>query len=86
MANYKVFISTSAEKALSALPQRDIVRIISLIRSLGVNPRPQGCRKLSGRDDTYRVRLGVYRIIYDIHDDELTVLVLKVGHRKDVYR
>ncbi len=53
---------------------------------LAVNPRPKGVKKLSGLDDLYRIRVGDYRIVYQIHDDRLIVLVVRIGHRKDVYR
>ena len=56
------------------------------IEKLAIDPRPQGCRKLFGEVDTYRVRVGVYRVIYEIEDRLLRILVLKIGHRRDVYR
>ena len=54
--------------------------------ALAANPRPKGVKKLSGPDDLYRIRVGDYRIVYQIHDDRLIVLVVRIGHRKDVYR
>ncbi len=56
------------------------------MRRLADEPRPPGCRKLAGYDSVYRVRVGVYRILYEIEDRRVTVIVLKIGHRKDVYR
>ncbi len=85
MAGYKVFFKKSVKKDLSAIPKKDLQRIIQLIGSLADNPRPNGCEKLTGQD-RYRVRQGCYRIVYSIQDNELTVWVVKVAHRKDVYR
>ena len=86
MENYKVKISSTAEKSLKKIPKKDLVKIIELIQILAIRPYPQGCRKLSGEDNVYRVRQGNYRVIYEIIDNELIILVLKVGHRKDVYK
>ena len=85
MAVYKLFFKKSVEKDLSALPKKDLKRILGRIKSLAKNPRPAGCEKLTGHE-RYRLRLGRYRIIYSIHDDELTVWAVKISHRKDVYR
>ena len=86
MARFEVFIKPSAVKELEAIPsKKDRQRITSRIRRLSENPRPPGCQKLSGRD-LFRIRQGVYRIVYSIQDEQLTVLVIKVGHRRDVYR
>jgi len=65
--------------------KKDRDRIISVVRKLGVNPRPPGSRKLSGRP-AWRIRAGTYRVIYEIHDEQLLILVVAVGHRKEVYR
>ena len=86
MAKYDLLISQSAEKTLKKLPKNDATRVVAAIEKLAIDPRPQGCRKLSGEVNTYRVRAGVYRIIYEIEDQLLRILILKVGHRKDVYR
>lgn len=86
MAKYELLISRSAEKTLRKLPKKDVSRVVATIEKLAIDPRPQGCRKLSGEDDTYRVRAGVCRIIYEIEDQLLRILILKIGHRKDVYR
>jgi mRNA interferase RelE/StbE len=83
---YKVSIKRSAVKEIEAIPQRkERQRIIRRIGQLAEDPRPPGSKKLSG-NDKYRVRHGSYRIVYSISDDELIVVVVKVGHRKDVYR
>ncbi len=85
MEKYKLVFKRSVSKDLRALPKRDIGRILKCIRSLAEEPRPRGCEKLSGQD-RYRVRQGVYRIIYEIQDEVLIVVVVKVGHRREVYR
>jgi len=85
MAEYKIYFKRSAVKDLDAIPQKDLQRIINRIDLLKENPRPPGCEKLSGQE-RYRVRQGSYRIIYSIQDDVLTIWVVKIGHRRDVYR
>ncbi len=86
MARFEVLIKPSAVKELEAIsPKKERQRIVQRIRGLAEDPRPQGCQKLSGRD-RYRIRQGAYRIIYSIEDRRLIVFVVKVGHRKDVYR
>ena len=85
MAEYKIFFKKSVWKDLEPIPKTNLRKILKVIKSLGMDPRPPGCRKLSGQE-RYRLRQGRYRIIYSIQDDELTVWVVKVGHRKDVYR
>ncbi|MFI5460660.1 MAG: type II toxin-antitoxin system RelE/ParE family toxin [Isosphaerales bacterium] len=87
MAKYKVLIKPSAAKEIEAVDQKkDRQRIVASIRSLADDPRPHGCEKLAGEDDRYRIRTGRYRVIYSIADEELLVIVVRVGHRKDVYR
>ncbi len=85
MAAYSVFLKRSAAKELASLPKSDLRRILARIKSLAEDPRPRGAEKLSAQE-RYRVRQGAYRIVYSIQDEELTVWVVKVGHRKDVYR
>jgi mRNA interferase RelE/StbE len=83
---YRVSIKRSAVKEIEAIPQKkERQRIIRRIGHLADNPRPPGSRKLSGHD-RYRLRQGAYRIVYSIDDEEIVVVVVKVGHRKDVYR
>ena len=87
MASYRLLIKPSAAKELEAVdPRKDRQRIVAGIRSLAEDPRPPGCEKLAGEDDRYRIRVGRYRVIYSVGDGELLVVVVRVGHRKDVYR
>lgn len=87
MASYRVLIKASAAKELEALPNKKIrQRLVERIRALAGDPRPAGIEKLSGYHDRYRARQGVYRVVYSVSDRELLVYVIKVGHRKDVYR
>jgi len=85
MAVYSLFFRDSVRKDLDSIAKKDLRRIIERIESLAENPRPLGCEKLSGQEK-YRLRQGNYRIIYSIHDSQLTVWVVKVGHRREVYR
>ena len=85
MGNYKILIKPSAAKELEAVPKRDRLRIVRKIQALVQNPRPPGCEKLSA-EEKYRVRRGWYRIVYSVDDQNQTVLVVKVGHRREVYR
>ncbi|MGE4131832.1 MAG: type II toxin-antitoxin system RelE/ParE family toxin [Bdellovibrionales bacterium] len=86
MASYKIVIGSQAEKALKKIPKKDLARVVSAIQNLASDPFPPFCRKLAGEDSAYRIRQGVYRIIYEVRGRELLILVLKIGHRKDVYR
>jgi mRNA interferase RelE/StbE len=85
MAEYRVLFKNSVEKDFSAIPKNDVKRILDRIKTLEDNPRPIGCEKLTGQEK-YRLRKGRYRIVYSIQEDELTVWVVKVGQRKDIYR
>jgi mRNA interferase RelE/StbE len=85
MAGYRVFFKSSVGKDFSAISKKDVKRILDRIKTLEDNPRPIGCEKLTGQEK-YRLRQGRYRIVYSIQDEELTVWVVKVGYRKDIYR
>ena len=85
MAAYKVHFKASVEKDFITIPKKDLKKILKRIEELADNPRPSGCEKLTGQE-RYRLRQGRYRIVYSIQDDELTVWVVKVGHRKDIDR
>jgi len=87
VAKYRLLIKPSAAKEIEAVDQKkDRQRIVAGIRLLADDPRPPGCEKLAGKDDRYRIRVGRYRVIYSVGDEELVVVVVWVGHRKDVYR
>jgi len=84
MANYKLVFKISVSKDLRPIPSKDVARILQRMEELQENPRPFGSEKLSGQE-RYRIRQGVYRIIYEVEDELLIVTVVKVGHRKYVY-
>lgn len=86
MASYSVELTRTAEKQLRKIAKRYRNRVVDAIRGLADRPRPQGARKLQGYDDVYRIRVAKYRIVYEVIDDRVVVIVLKVGHRKDIYR
>jgi mRNA interferase RelE/StbE len=85
MGRYKIVFRKSVTKDLRRIPKQDVRRILATIDSLSVEPRPPGMEILSGLEKC-RIRQGDYRIIYEIRDDEVIVVVVKIGHRKDVYR
>ncbi|WP_240220802.1 type II toxin-antitoxin system RelE family toxin [Rheinheimera hassiensis] len=85
MAKYKLVFKKSVAKDLRSIPNTDVKKILAKIDTLTLNPRAEGCIKLSGVDK-YRVRQGIYRIIYQIRDDQLVISVIKIGHRSDVYQ
>ncbi len=85
MAEYEILFKESVWKDLKKIPKNDLKRILSRVEKLGDDPRPMGYEKLTG-EELYRVRQGNYRIVYSIQDNELTVWIIKVGHRKNVYR
>ena len=87
MASYRIRIKASAAKEIEAVEPNKVRRqIVARIRRLADDPRPPGCEKLAGHEDRYRVREGVHRIVYSVSDEVLTVWVVKVGHRSQVYR
>ena len=85
MASYRLVFKKPVAKDLRQIPNADVVRILRRIEALGDDPRPSGSEKLSGQEK-YRVRQGVYRIVYEIKDEVLIVTVVKVGHRKNIYK
>ncbi|MFH1195608.1 MAG: type II toxin-antitoxin system RelE/ParE family toxin [bacterium] len=85
MANYSIEIKKSAAKEIQNLPSTEIKTILSKIEQLSENPRPYNSLKLSD-EEKYRIRVGRYRILYHISDEQLLVTVVKVAHRKDVYK
>ena len=86
MARYSIEISRTAEKQLEKLNRDDQRRVVRAILALADDPRPQGSRKLAGYDDVFRIRVGRYRVLYSISGKKLVVIILKIGHRKDVHR
>jgi mRNA interferase RelE/StbE len=85
LIQYQILILPAAEKSLSKLPKKMQLRIQGVITTLATNPIPPVSRKLVGRD-TYRLRVSEYRIVYSIHENILTIKVVSVGHRREVYR
>ena len=85
MDEYKIYFKTSAAKEIELLPKKEIARLLERIDALRHDPRPHGSEKLAGME-LYRVRQGSYRIMYSVEDSILTVCVVKVGHRREVYR
>jgi mRNA interferase RelE/StbE len=84
--SYRLEIKDSARKQIAHLPRPDQRRVMAAIADLADTPRPEGVRKIVGAESAYRIRVGDYRIVYVIHDRVLTVYVVRVAHRKDVYR
>jgi mRNA interferase RelE/StbE len=85
MGKYKLTFKKSVAKDLRDIPKKDVARILRCFQEVAENPRGPKCEKLSGRE-RYRIRQGVYRVIYEIQDDVLVVVVVKIDHRRDVYR
>ena len=96
---YRIEIKPSAQKELAKIPKTSALKIIDKInahlnysptdekiKSLAKDPRPSGCKKLTGTDHSFRVRIGNNRVVYSIFDDRLIIQVIKIGHRKDVYK
>jgi mRNA interferase RelE/StbE len=87
VAGYRLLIKPSAGKEIEALDQKkDRQRIVKRIAALASEPRPVGCEKLAGAEERYRVRQGQFRIVYAVDDATRTVEIVKVGHRREVYR
>ena len=83
---YRIEVKPQAEKALARIPNPHRRRIAKAIDGLARTPRPPGCTKLAGADDAYRIRVGDYRVVYQVADKVLIVSIIRVAHRKDVYR
>lgn len=87
MGSYSLRIKASAAKEIERIEPKKVRRqIVTRIQGLATNPRPPGCERLAGVGDRYRVRQGVYRIVYEVRDLELVVVLVKVGHRSRVYK
>ena len=83
---YRIEVKPQAEKALARIPNPHRRRIAKAIDGLARSPRPPGCAKLAGADDAYRIRVGDYRVVYQVADKVLIVYIIRVAHRRDVYR
>ena len=83
---YTVELSNRAKRDLAALSPELQTRIVKALRTLEVKPRPSGMKKLKGEENAYRLRVGNYRVLYEVHDKRLLVLVVQIGHRREVYR
>lgn len=86
MASYQIRWKSSAQKELRRLPQTAVTRIVTAVSQLTSDPHPPGSRKLIGSEYTYRIRVGDYRVIYDVQGSDLVIEIIRVGHRKDVYQ
>lgn len=86
MSSYRVVFARSARKELEQLPAREVGRIFAKIEDLALDPRPEGCRKLAGDGNTWRIRIGNYRVIYAVDDRARLVDIIAVRHRRDAYR
>lgn len=86
MRPFQVIVTKSAQKELERLPAAATSRIREAIDGLSQNPKPPGVKKLKGEVNTYRIRLGDYRVVYEVHNKEVLVLVIRIRHRKDAYQ
>ena len=86
MVSYKIEWRRSTKKDFKGISKSEIPKIIKAVENLSENPHPSGSKKLTGSEFTYRMRIGNYRVIYEIHDKRILVEVVKVGHRKDIYQ
>ena len=86
MASFRVEVSATAEKQIRKLGRDDQIRVLRTIRSLATESAPTGSRKIRGYDDVFRIRVGTYRILYRIEGRRLLIIILKVGHRREIYR
>ncbi len=83
---YEVYLEGAAERDLRRLPAETFHRIVPRIRALSENPRPPGCRKLTGSENDWRIRIGAYRVVYEIDESEEVVRVFRVRHRREAHR
>jgi mRNA interferase RelE/StbE len=86
MTKYRIEVSATAERQLKKIQREDAVRILRSMSLLASEPRPDGCRKMSGYDHLYRIRVGNYRVIYEITEKQIVVVILKIGRRREGYR
>ena len=83
---YQVRLLVTTRRQLLRVPLRIRSRIAGAIRALATDPRPPGCKKLAGSSDYFRIRVGDYHVLYEVGDRDVLVLVIKIGHRREVYR
>ncbi len=83
---HKVYVEKSAQKDLKKIPLEELQKILEEIKKLSLNPRPAGCRKLTGSKNDWRIRIGNYRVVYEINDREKSIKVMIVRHRRNVYQ
>ena len=86
MASFRIEVSATAEKQIRKLQREDQVRVLRAIQPLAIDPTPPGSRKVRGYDDVFRIRVGTFRILYRIVGRRLLIIVLKIGHRRQIYR
>lgn len=86
MANFRIEVSATAERQIRKLRRNDQIRVLRAIRDLADEPYPPGSRKLRGFEDAYRIRVGTYRVLYSVQAARVLIIILKVGHRRDIYR
>ena len=86
MAKYKIEISLTAERQLKKIRRENAVRILKAISLLAGEPRPYGSKKMSGYEHVYRIRVGDYRVLYEIDENRILIIILKISHRREIYR
>lgn len=86
MESYRIEWRRSTKKDLRKIPPQDVARIVDRVNALAEEPIPDGAKKLSGSENAFRIRVGDYRILYEIYGNLLIIEVIKIGHRRDVYR
>jgi len=86
MASFRIEVSATAEKQIRKLGREDQIRVLQAVQRLAAEPTPPGSRKVRGYDDVFRIRVGTYRVIYRVEGRRLLIIILKVGHRKEIYR
>lgn len=82
---YRIEFTRRAARDLERFDRRARLRIVEAVAGLGIDPRPAGVKKLKGEDNAWRIRVGDYRVIYEIHDNSVLIVVFRVGHRRDIY-
>ena len=86
MASYRIEVSATAEKQIRKLPRDEQMRVLRAIRPLANEPNPPGSRRVRGYDDVFRIRVGTYRVLYRVEGRRLLIIILKIGHRREIYR